>query len=79
MDAREIAKGLTKAQREAMLSFGTGIKYSHDRVHSAVYHHLNCKRLAIKKWSPMPREAPWALTPLGLEVRAILQEQSNER
>lgn len=75
MTAAEIAARLTKAQREALLSFPAtaSVKHSHERSHVACYHILDCKRLIEARWSPMPRERPWALTPLGLAVRELLK------
>lgn len=78
MNAAEIARGLTKAQREAVLSFGDHVKRFHERRHSSSYHSLDCKRLIERKWSPFPTDRLWVLTPLGLEVRAILEQEARD-
>lgn len=67
--AQEIAKGLTEAQKWAVL---------HERGSTGVCRKIREKGLASTViGTGMAWDARIILTPLGLEVRAILQEQAN--
>lgn len=70
MTAREIAAKLTKAQREAMIALWSTV---------GVARGLKRKGLISGYLGNDPRNVAIVETDLGFEVRAILQEQSNER
>jgi hypothetical protein len=80
MNAREIAKGMTQRQREAVLDMPVppaGLAYQHVAGKTRV----SLFSVDVLQYLPTARDAApkMCLTPIGLEVRAILQEQNNER
>jgi hypothetical protein len=70
MDVAEIAAGLTKAQREALVSaFDIGFSFITTFAGGRSAKALHRRGLTNLEW------APSGLTPLGLAVRAHLQGQ----
>jgi len=77
MNAQEIAAKLTKAQREALTIMPDppfGLAYPH--INGQV--RVNLFRLGLLEYQPTKRDASpkMCLTPLGLAVRQIIQEQT---
>lgn len=78
--AEEIAKGLTKAQRETLIHHEQPYEWRWENVPArAPDSWQNCGRsmleLRLLEWHPNKRRTATRMTPLGLEVRAILQAQ----
>jgi hypothetical protein len=73
----DIAVKLSEAQKRAILCLpSNGAKrYSFERSEIPGLSGLRRKGLAEPAWSAFPREHPWALTPLGIEVQASLRRQ----
>ena len=65
-DPHTIAKGLTKAQREAVQGRFTWASIAEQEDGEALY------RLGL--WNPKPKYGQKAITPLGLAVRQALKE-----
>ena len=70
MTPEEIARGLTKAQREAMMNLSRPVVRERFTGSPAALHALKRKGLSDGPFADIP-------TPLGLAVRAILMEQDN--
>jgi hypothetical protein len=67
-DPAEIAKGLTYAEAEALRGvFAWATAHEQDQGEATLY------RLGL--WDARPKYGQKAITPLGLSVRAVLQEK----
>lgn len=85
-EAREIARKLTKAQRRAMADWPLLVKGAPEASAEALGVKVpTMDALAFARLCAMvgrghltaPRQAMWCITPLGLQVRAILMEPAN--
>ncbi len=86
-EARDIARKLTKAQRQAMTDWPMLVKGAPEAsaevlgVKVPTMDALNFARLCAptgRGHLTAPRQAKWCITPLGLQVRAILMEPAND-
>jgi hypothetical protein len=73
MIAADIARSLTKAQRREVLRGTIG-----DAPLSLVRRLIGMRLMHIVPHSPNGQYGPCTLTPLGLEVRAIIMKEQND-
>lgn len=80
MSAEEIAKGLSEAQKKALLWLFTDPTrqrdtYGHE-VSGSALKALERRGLCERGWSPFQGERPWSITILGLQVQALLKDKA---
>ena len=73
-DPEEVGRGLTEAQRRALIAFPGNGHYleCHERANIPHLQALRRRGLAEPNWSSNPRSKPWSITPLGVAVRALI-------